>query len=74
MIWFIIWMLIGLAGGIHALFVFRRDIDKDYPWLDLKSDPLINNLDDVMIILISAMIGPFSFLVTAYTFPRSFFK
>jgi len=74
MIWFIIWMLIGFSGGIHALFVIRRDIDKDYPCLDLKSDPLIENLDDVMIILISAMIGPFSFLVTAYTFPRSFFK
>jgi hypothetical protein len=74
MIWFIIWMLIGFAGGIHALFVIRRDIDKDYPWYDLKSDPLIENLDDVMIILISVMIGPLSFLVTAYTFPRSFFK
>ena len=73
MIWFIIWVLIGFAGGIHALITIKRDCKKDYPSYDLKAK-LIECPEDVMIILVSMTIGPASFLVTAYTFPRSFFK
>lgn len=74
MIWFIIWVLIGFAGGIHALITIGRDCQKNYSWYDPKSKPLIECPEDVMIILVSMAIGPVSFLVTAYTFPRSFFK
>lgn len=74
MIWFIIWVLIGFAGGIHALITIKRDCKKDYPSYDLKSKPLIECSADVLIIFVSMAVGPASFLVTAYTFPRSFFK
>jgi len=74
MLWFIIWMLIGFAGGIHALITIRRDLQKDYPLYDLKSDPLIENLYDAVIIFMGGLLGPVSFFVTAFIFPRSFFK
>ena len=74
MIWFIIWVLIGFAGGIHALITIKRDIQKDYPWYDPKSDPLVMCFDDGLIIFMGGLLGPVSFLVTAITFPRSFFR
>jgi hypothetical protein len=75
MIWFtIIWLLVGFAGGIHALIAIRRDVEKDYPAYDPKSEPLIEYREDVLIILMGIISGPVSFAITAYTFPRSFFK
>lgn len=74
MIWFIIWILIGFAGGIHALITIKRDLQKDYPLYDIKSDPLVKNLDDGIIIFMGGLLGPVSFFVTAFIFPRSFFR
>lgn len=74
MIWFIIWVLIGFAGGIHSLITIRRELQKNYPSYDPKSDPLIECLEDGLVIFMGGLLGPFSFLVTACVAPRSFFK
>lgn len=75
MIWYIIgWYLVGLVAGVHAMATIRRELQKDYPKYFDKSYSLFQSYGDVFLVIMIGAIGPIGFLVTAVTFPRSFFK